>query len=585
MAPELQMECALSPAFVWHDSPVFTLKECLTLTQAKVQPVQTGRCQRYPKGVVLTTDTRLLAEKVTEAHAQGLAVAFMPLVGERFDGHTFLEAALEASVDYIWVATSYWHTHQNALQALANASQTLASYWLVSNTLLAYQGLARGYRKSLAQLNPQQRVIALTGSSGKTTVKNLLAKLLNAYAPTHASAKNHNNDIGVVQTLFQATPAHTYVVVEMGMRGLGEIRRLAQCALPDMALTLNVGPAHIGLLGSLEAIAEAKCEIAEGLFLQQTSVDLSVSKVSSRKSSGYWFVNEEDTLIQARVPHVVSQMVTHASHDADTAMRVVPFGGHTRLTVSASHHPRAIETYDYGLSDGSQTVTFPLALPGRHHALNVAVCLEVIHALDLPLEPALEVLQTLCDETALLTTSLEEAAPEALAALTLERWQILPRIPLAHGGFLHRVFDAYNANPASMQASLTSFFTWLAQQPYTQTPDDATQTDVLLVLGAMEELGPYTRQYHIQLGRQLAAWMGERPVGWHRLFVIGTHALPVIETLAELGTCPPVALCDAFTTVDEAREAYLAWLSDARRPVKTVFLKGSRRYQLETLLG
>ncbi|MFM7469838.1 MAG: UDP-N-acetylmuramoyl-tripeptide--D-alanyl-D-alanine ligase [Vampirovibrionales bacterium] len=551
----------------WTHSPIFTLKECLQWTSATTHTYQTGQCQRYPKGILVTTDTRGLSEQVKLAQDAGFSVAFMPIVGETFDGHTFIPEALKAGVQYVWVETSYWTHHAERLSNSAHQTPRFTAFWQVQNTLEAYQGLARGYRLKLAKLNPAQRVIALTGSSGKTTVKTLLAEVLSAYGATHASMKNHNNDIGVVQTLFQAQSHHAYVVIEMGMRGLGEIRRLAQCALPDIVLTLNVGPAHIGRLGSLEAIAEAKCEIVEGLF-PWGSDDPRYTEASTQKTArGVWLTNGEDTLIQQRMLALQETLSPYSWLTLKT------FGTPERLTEIGSG-----TCYRYYSSQKTRIDQIPLPHLGRHHALNVSAVLEVIETLELPFTPALDVLEKRSKQTSHAKND---------HTLNTGRWEVLPAQPLTYpqsSGMLHTVFDAYNANPASMHASLTSFFAWLGQQPYTQPPEAEAQTDVLLVLGAMEELGAYSRQYHIQLGKQLASWMGERPIGWHRLFLIGEQARAVMETLDELGTCPPTALCDAFDTIEEAQGAFNAWLQDPRRPTKTVFLKGSRKYHLETLL-
>ncbi|MEB3206365.1 MAG: UDP-N-acetylmuramoyl-tripeptide--D-alanyl-D-alanine ligase, partial [Vampirovibrionales bacterium] len=131
----------------------------------------------------------------------------------------------------------------------------------VADTTLAYLALARYHRRRMAA-----KIVALTGSSGKTTVKDMLYAAFSPLMPTQASLKNHNNDIGVSQTLLSLQPDTRLMIVEMGMRGRHQIDRLSLAAEPDVAMVLNVGPAHIGLLGSLEAIARAKCEIYDGLL-------------------------------------------------------------------------------------------------------------------------------------------------------------------------------------------------------------------------------------------------------------------------------------------------------------------------------
>lgn len=174
---------------------------------------------------------------------------FVPLTGEQHDGHRFLDQAAEAG----------------ALAALierSRASERPASLpaWFVDDTQLAYQQLARAWRQTL-----EAPVIAVTGSAGKTTTRELVRAVLAPLGPVLATSGNENNDVGVPLTLLKASSSEAAVVVEMGMRGLGEIERLSRCALPDVVVITNIGTAHIGRLGSREAIAQAKCEITAAL--------------------------------------------------------------------------------------------------------------------------------------------------------------------------------------------------------------------------------------------------------------------------------------------------------------------------------
>ncbi|PHX67347.1 MAG: UDP-N-acetylmuramyl peptide synthase [Cyanobium sp. Baikal-G2] len=143
---------------------------------------------------------------------------------------------------------------------LAAAAAAHVPLWLVPDTLQAYQELAGLWRLQLAA-----PVVAVTGSAGKTTTRELIRSALAPLGPIWASSGNENNDVGVPLTLLGAGPDQAAVVVEMGMRGLGEIERLSRCASPDVAVITNIGTAHIGRLGSREAIATAKCEIVAGL--------------------------------------------------------------------------------------------------------------------------------------------------------------------------------------------------------------------------------------------------------------------------------------------------------------------------------
>ena len=184
---------------------------------------------------------------------------FLPLIGERFDGHGFLAAALKAGAAALTAQAGHLAPASQA-SVLAAAAAAHVPLWLVPDTLQAYQELAGLWRLQLAA-----PVVAVTGSAGKTTTRELIRSALAPLGPIWASSGNENNDVGVPLTLLGAAPDQAAVVVEMGMRGLGEIERLSRCASPDVAVITNIGTAHIGRLGSREAIATAKCEIVAGL--------------------------------------------------------------------------------------------------------------------------------------------------------------------------------------------------------------------------------------------------------------------------------------------------------------------------------
>ena len=185
---------------------------------------------------------------VTDSRRMETGGFFVPLVGERFDGHAYLEQ-ITASGAQAAVVSRHWH--QPLPERLL--------HWRVDDTLDAYQRLAREHRRALAL-----PLVAVTGSAGKTTTRELIRATLSSLGPLMASEGNNNNDIGVPLRCCRP-PNHGAVVVEMGMRGPGEIARLSRCAEPDVAVITNIGTAHIGRLGSREAIAAAKCEITAAL--------------------------------------------------------------------------------------------------------------------------------------------------------------------------------------------------------------------------------------------------------------------------------------------------------------------------------
>lgn len=199
--------------------------------------------QRLTQWQRICTDTRALRP----------GDVFLALVGERFDGHRFVDKALD----------------QGAIAAIVRqgAIDSRPGLIEVADTLTAYQTIGRWWRQRLGL-----SVVAITGSVGKTTTKELIAAALAVHGPVHRTRANFNNEIGVPKTLLEMDAHHRYGVVEMGMRGPGEIVQLAQIAQPDVAVITNVGTAHIGRLGSRQAIANAKCELLAELPKHGTAV-------------------------------------------------------------------------------------------------------------------------------------------------------------------------------------------------------------------------------------------------------------------------------------------------------------------------
>jgi UDP-N-acetylmuramoyl-tripeptide--D-alanyl-D-alanine ligase len=171
---------------------------------------------------------------------------FVALRGDRHDGHDHLAEAAE----------------RGAIGALVDRPLARKGFpeIIVKDSLLGWQTWSAAHRHRLTL-----PVIGLTGSSGKTTSKDLLAHLLSGIGPVHATCGNHNNQVGVPWTLLGITEAHRFAVIEMGMNHPGEIARLSMLAAPRAALITDVGTAHVGLLGSREAILQAKLEILEGM--------------------------------------------------------------------------------------------------------------------------------------------------------------------------------------------------------------------------------------------------------------------------------------------------------------------------------
>ncbi|MFN3678910.1 UDP-N-acetylmuramoyl-tripeptide--D-alanyl-D-alanine ligase [Thermosynechococcus sp.] len=249
---------------------------------------------------------------------------FVALRGETFDGHQFAEQAAAAGAIALIVETP-----------LASPLPQLR----VPDTLRAYQRLGQWWRQQCAA-----KVIAVTGSVGKTTTKEMIAAVLSHYGTVLKTEANFNNEIGVPKTLLQLEPHHQFAVIEMGMRARGEIALLSQIAQPDVAVITNVGTAHIGRLGSREAIAEAKCEL-----------------LAEMPPGGIAVLNADSPLLLPTAAQVWSgRTITYGLEGGTLRGRYQP--------------PQTLHV-------NGRTYTVPLA--GAHHALNFLAALGVLQALDL----------------------------------------------------------------------------------------------------------------------------------------------------------------------------------------------------------
>ncbi|MDO4503276.1 MAG: UDP-N-acetylmuramoyl-tripeptide--D-alanyl-D-alanine ligase [Coriobacteriia bacterium] len=365
---------------------------------------------------------------------------YVALKGERVDGHAFLSAAFEAGAKVALVC------QDPAPEVLEAAGRHGAAVVRVADTYAAVTDLARGWRDLLAG-----RVIGLTGSTGKTTTKNLVRDVLSAGMSVVATRANQNNELGVPRTLLTAQEETQAVVVEMGMRGLGQIEQLCGFVRPEWGVITNVGTSHMELLGSQENIARAKAELMAAL----------------PGENGVAFLNGAD-------PY--SDMVRQVAQLDQRSVQVVVYDGGLGAEERQVEGPRVwaeqISLDDQGCAsfelcakDGQQEqrVSCKLTLRGLHNVQNACAAAAIGWKAGMALEQVAQ--------------ALSQAQPES------GRQEVLQ----APGGFTV-VNDAYNANPDSMRASLATFCALAAAGKR------------IAVLGDMGELGDFEEAGHAQTG-------------------------------------------------------------------------------------
>ena len=316
----------------------------------------------------------------TDSRECGPGSLYVARVGEHADGHAYVAAAVASG----------------AVAALTSRVVDGVPCVVVDDVQTAFGQVARG----VVDRAPELRVVGITGSSGKTSAKDLLASVLSTVAETVAPVNSLNGEIGVPLTVCRVTPTTRFLVAEMGARGVGHIEYLTRIAPPQVAVVLNVGSAHVGEFGSKENIALAKSELPRAVPAEGVSV-----------------LNADDPLVRAMADGLASRVVlVGLSPEADVRAQDVVLDDRGR------------PTYTLVTSHGSARVS--LRQSGAHHVGN---SLAVAAA-------ALE-----------LGLTLDQVVAGLGAAEAVSRWRM--EITERPDGVVV-VNDAYNANPDSMRAAL-----------------------------------------------------------------------------------------------------------------------------------
>lgn len=408
----------------------------IPLSLGEIAAVVDGRLVDASPDTLVTGTVEFDSRHVTDG---GL---FLALPGERVDGHDFVAAARERGA----VAAIVTRSVEGPRIEVGDGVDALAR-------------LASAVVRRLRNTT----VIGVTGSSGKTSTKDLLAQVLSGLGPTVAPPGSFNNELGHPYTVLRATADTRFLVLEKSARGIGHIRHLTQIAPPRIGVVLNVGSAHLGEFGSQAAIAEAKGELVEAL--------------PPADQGGVAVLNADDPLVRAMAGRTSARVVT-VGESAAADVRAED--------VESDELGRAV----FRLVAGDVSAPVRLRLVGAHHTANALATAAV----------ALECGGTVPDVAAALS-----------AATPLSRWRM--EVTERPDGVIV-INDAYNANPESMRAALKALAAVVR-------PRRDSGARSFAVLGPMAELGEQSHAEHDALGRLAVR------LDISRVIAVGEAARPV----------------------------------------------------------
>jgi len=424
---------------------------------------------------------------------------FFALSGPNFDGHNFVKDALQQGCRGAVVSRVTFEAQKNEWLS----KQATHFFILVDDPLQALQRLARWHRQRFTL-----PLVGITGSNGKTTVKEMTASILNKRGPVLKTEGNFNNHIGLPLTLLKLTDTHQSAVIEMGINQRGEMAQLCDIAQPTMGLITNIGPAHLEGLKNLEGVAEEKGVLFERL-----------------QKTGTAIINQDDPFLKP----FANQVATRWTYGMET------LGRESDLSADHMLSQEDKTTFTLHQNRSGESIVVILPTPGRHHVSNALGAATIAAALDMPLQ--------------MISEGLSDFKPLP------QRTQILNIAGIT------LIFDAYNANPASVEAALDL----LAEHP------QETGKRIAL-LGDMFELGAYSEKAHHIVGRSVATH------GIDALITLGQYA----ETLAA-GACEG-GLPQEAVSIHKDLDSLLATLEKRIKPGDTLLIKGSRGMKLERIL-
>ncbi len=419
---------------------------------------------------------------------------FIAIRGEVHDAHRFVEDAVNLGVRGLVIEKK-----KSAEFPLSDWCQQDVTCIAVEDTTRALGAMAAFHRRRF-----RASVVAITGSTGKTTTREMMAAIVSQRYKTLSSKKNYNNEIGLPLTLFELNQHHDWAVIELGMNHLGEIARLTEICKPNIGVITNIGPVHLEGVGSIEGVMRAKGELLEKMDPEGTAV-----------------LNADDkrVLKMAR----------------NTSLKTVLFGQSKDALIRAEALTEEGVGISFRLILPKESVPVHMGIPGKFMVSNALAASTVGYLLGL--------------SAAEIKTGLERFQPvEGRMAL------------LEIDSGIHIVNDAYNANPASMDAAIRTLCIL------------KKGNRGIIVMGDMLELGVHAESMHKDVGRLIG----------------GSDIVRVYITGAFANTVASAAMAGGLDrhhihigTKDEIFEDLVQWL----QPGDWILVKGSRAMGMEVIVN
>jgi UDP-N-acetylmuramoyl-tripeptide--D-alanyl-D-alanine ligase len=436
------------------------------------------------------------ARAVVDSRQAGPGDLFVGLTGERADGGAFAAAAIEAGA---WGAIV---TGAHAASASASAAGASARVFESEDPLAALGALAAAWLDRLRRGGC--RVIGITGSTGKTSTKDILLAL--ARPPfggrVHANRENFNTEVGLPLTALEAEAGTELIVLEMAMRGMGQIRDLARIARPDVGVITNVGPVHLELVGTVENVARAKAELIRELAPGAACV----------------------------VPAGEEALRPHLRSDVRVLTFAAPISGGVEAIAGAAADVRALAVEPRGedlrveVAAGAERAELEFNFSQAHNVTNALAAVGALHALGVPL------------------SALGEGAHNV-------RFSSLRGEELALPDGVVIINDCYNANPVSMRAAI---------EHLAAVADRRGARRMVAVLGDMRELGPQAPEFHREIGALAAE------TGVEVLLAVGEHAADYVRGFDRPAHEAPDAERAAGVAADLVREGDVVLVKASR---------------------